>query len=323
MSETSPRAGLRVVHVTDPADDRLADYNRLTDVALRSKHEPEKGLYIAESSTVIRRALAAGHRPRSFLMAERWLDDLADDIAALPVDDAPGGTGEQVPVYVGAPDVLEAITGFHLHRGALAAMHRPPLVPVRDLLSAARGGTGARRVAVLEDIVDHTNVCGPKLAHPEPAAEPRRRSRIAVLEGLVDHTNVGSAFRNAAALGLDAVLVSPTCADPLYRRSVRVSMGTVFQVPWTRIPEWPAGIHELQEAGYVVAGMTLGEGAITLDELVAEDHEKLALVFGTEGHGITPQTDALLDRRVTIPMMGGVDSLNVTAAAAVAFYATR
>lgn len=169
----------------------------------------------------------------------------------------------------------------------------------------------------------HFNMYGPKLHPLEPTAEPRRSSRIAVLEGLVDHTNVGIAFRNAAALGMEAVLVSPTCADPLYRRSVRVSKGTVFQVPWTRIPEWPAGIHQLQDAGYVVAGMTLGEGAITLDELVAEDHEKLALVFGTEGHGITPETDALLDRRVTIPMMGGVDSLNVTAAAAVAFYATR
>ncbi|MGO1263788.1 MAG: TrmH family RNA methyltransferase, partial [Brevibacterium aurantiacum] len=181
----------------------------------------------------------------------------------------------------------------------------------------------ARRIVVIEDVVDHTNVCGPKLPRPETTADLSRRSRVAVLEGLVDHTNVGSAFRNAAALGLDAVLVSPTCADPLYRRAVRVSMGTVFQVPWTRIPDWTKGIAELKAAGYIVAGMTLGEGAITLDELVAEDHEKLALVFGTEGHGITPETDALLDRRVTIPMMGGVDSLNVTAAAAVAFYATR
>ena len=156
-----------------------------------------------------------------------------------------------------------------------------------------------------------------------PDPPQRTRSRIAILEGLTDHANVGSGFRNAAALGVDAVLVTPTCADPLYRRSVRVSMGTVFQVPWTRIPEWPAGIDELKDAGYVVAGMTLGEGAITLDELVAEDHEKLALVFGTEGDGITPATDRLLDRRVTIPMMGGVDSLNVAAASAVAFYATR
>ncbi|GAA1156381.1 TrmH family RNA methyltransferase [Ornithinicoccus hortensis] len=298
-----------VTWIEDAADPRVADYFSLTDVALRRVLEPERGLYLAESEKVIRRALAAGHRPRSLLMAPRWLTDLGDLVARAAADG--------IPVYAATAPVIEAMTGFHLHRGALGSMQRPVLADPAELLA------GARRVAVLEDIVDHTNGCGPKLAHPEPAAEPRRRSRIAVLEGLVDHTNVGSAFRNAAALGLDAVLVSPTCADPLYRRSVRVSMGTVFQVPWTRIPDWTKGIAELKAAGYVLAGMTLGEGAITLDELVAEDHEKLALVFGTEGHGITPETDALLDRRVTIPMMGGVDSLNVTAAAAVAFYATR
>lgn len=309
------------ITITDPADERVADYLRLTDMALRTRLEPANGLYLAESEKVIRRALTAGHRPRSYLMAPRWLDDLADLVAEAQV--------QGVPVYVGEHDVIRALTGFHLHRGALASMHRPVLPSVSEVIAQVAGGggrgapAGRARIAVFENIVDHTNVCGPKLAHPEPAAEPRRRSRIAVLEGLVDHTNVGSAFRNAAALGLDAVLVSPTCADPLYRRSVRVSMGTVFQVPWTRIPDWTKGIAELKAAGYIVAGMTLGEGAITLDELVAEDHEKLALVFGTEGHGITRETDALLDRRVTIPMMGGVDSLNVTAAAAVAFYATR
>ncbi len=297
------------IDIEDPTDERVADFFRLTDVALRRRLEPERGLYLAESEKVIRRALGAGHRPRSFLMARKWLAELSDLVEAAEADD--------VPVYVANDDVIQEMTGFHLHRGALASMQRPELPELAQVLQ------GAQRVVVLEDIVDHTNVCGPKLAHPEPAAEPRRRSRIAVLEGLVDHTNVGSAFRNAAALGLDAVLVSPTCADPLYRRSVRVSMGTVFQVPWTRIPDWTKGIAELKAAGYVLAGMTLGEGAITLDELVAEDHEKLALVFGTEGHGITRETDALLDRRVTIPMMGGVDSLNVTAAAAVAFYATR
>ncbi len=300
VSETSTRAGLRVVHVTDPADDRLADYNRLTDVALRSKHEPEKGLYIAESSTVIRRALAAGHRPRSFLMAERWLDDLADDIAALPVDDAPGGTGEQVPVYVGAPDVLEAITGFHLHRGALAAMHRPPLVPVRDLLSAARGGTGARRVAVLEDVVDHTNI--------------------------------GAALRACAAMGVDAVLVTPSCADPLYRRSIRVSMGTVFQVPWTRLEHWPHGPRDdatpdgvdlLQELGYTVAALALDDDSVSLDELAANPPERLAMVFGTEGDGLKRRTVAACDLTVRIPMAGGVDSLNVASAVAVAAWAMR
>lgn len=279
---------MQPVHVDDAFDRRLDDYRSLTDVALRRKREPEGGLYMAESAKVIARAVQAGHRPRSVLTQQKWLEE---------VERALGGL--DVPVYVTSPAVSEQVTGYAIHRGPLASMHRPVEPALTEVLRDSRA------VPMLED-------------------PPRNgRSRIAVLEGLTDHANVGSGFRNAAALGVDAVLVTPTCADPLYRRSVRVSMGTVFQVPWTRIPDWPAGIEELKGAGYVVAGMTLGESAITLDELVAEDHEKLALVFGTEGDGIMPATDRLLDRRVTIPMMGGVDSLNVAAATAVAFYATR
>lgn len=296
--------------ITDPADPRLRDYVGLTDVALRRVLEPEGGLYLAESEKVIRRALAAGHRPRSLLMSPRWLDDLADVVAACEE----GG----VPVYVGEPEVVEGITGFNLHRGALASMHRPELPTVAEVCR------DARRVLVLEDLVDHTNVGGSESREPSPQAIGiQRRSRIAILDGLVDHTNVGACFRSAAAMGVDAVLVTPTCADPLYRRAIRVSMGTVFQVPWTRIDSWPSGVDQLKAAGYVVAGMTLGEGSITLDELVDEDHQNLALVFGTEGHGLSAQTEKVLDRRVTIPMMGGVDSLNVAASSAVAFYATR
>ncbi|WP_315097342.1 RNA methyltransferase [uncultured Cellulomonas sp.] len=265
--------------VTDPADERLADYVSLTDVALRSRQEPAKGLYIAESSTVLGRALAAGHRPRSVLLSPRWLPDLERLLAGLPGDDA------EIPVYVAEEAVLEAITGFHVHRGALAAMHRPLLESVETLLA------GARRVAVLEDIVDHTNV--------------------------------GAAFRSAAALGVDAVLVTPRCADPLYRRSVRVSMGTVFQVPWTRIDPWPDGISVLREAGFVTAALALSDDAITLDALVADPPDRLALVLGAEGHGLKPATVAESDLVVRIPMAGGVDSLNVAAAAAVAFWATR
>ena len=297
------------IELTDPLDPRVHEYTSLTDVALRTRYEPDAGLYMGESSTVIRRAVAAGHVPRSFLMAPRWLDQMADLVEQFP----------QAPVYTAPEAVLEGITGFHLHRGALAAMNRPELPAVADLLH------GARRVAILDDIVDHTNVGGRKMrtAQPEEAVGSSHRSRIAVFENLVDHTNLGAAFRSAAALGVDSVLVTPSCADPFYRRSIRVSMGTVFQVPWTRVDPWPAGIEVLQEHGYVVAGMTLGEGAITLDDLVAEDHEKLALVFGTEGHGLTPDADRLLDRRVTIPMMNGVDSLNVAASAALTFWATR
>jgi tRNA G18 (ribose-2'-O)-methylase SpoU len=293
-------------HYLETADDpRVADYTQLTDVHLRKLREPAEGMYIAESSRVLRRALAAGHRPRSFFLAEKWVADLNDIFEQYP----------DVPAFIGRPGLLEDITGFHLHRGAMAAMHRPALVPLAELLSEAR------RVAVLEDIVDLTNVGCSKISGVSP--ERRGRSRIAVLENLTDHTNVGAVFRSAAAIGVDAVLVTPQCADPLYRRAIRVSMGTVFQVPWTRIESWPEDVALLKEAGYVVAGMTLGEGAITLDELVAEDHENLALVFGTEGEGLTPETDMVLDRRVTIPMMNGVDSLNVAASSAVAFYGTR
>ncbi|WP_100423139.1 TrmH family RNA methyltransferase [Sediminihabitans luteus] len=276
-----------LVRVTDPADPRIADYTNLTDVRLRSRHEPEKGLYIAESSTVVERAVAAGHRPRSFLMAEKWLVDLAPIITAL----GPGDDGEPVPVFVAEPDVLESITGFNLHRGALAAMHRPPLPDVHELLRSARGGRGARRVAVLEDIVDHTNV--------------------------------GAIFRSAAALGVDAVLVSPRCSDPLYRRSVRVSMGTVFQVPWTRLESWPGGLDDLREAGFTVAALALDEDAVSLADVEADPPERLALVLGTEGHGMSAAAIAACDTTVMIPMAGDVDSLNVAAASAVAFWATR
>jgi len=270
--------------VTDRDDPRLTDYVGLTDVALRTRVEPANGLYIAESSTVLGRALRAGHRPRSVLLAPRWLPDVEAMLAEVPGDDP-------VTVYVADEPVLEAITGFHVHRGALAAMHRPVLPSVADVLAGARDGTGARRVAVLED--------------------------------LVDHTNVGAAFRSAAALGVDAVLVTPRCADPLYRRSVRVSMGTVFQVPWTRVDPWPGGIATLRGAGFVTASLALSDDAVALDDLVADPPQRLALVLGAEGDGLKPATVAAGDLTVRIPMAGGVDSLNVAAAAAVAFWATR
>ncbi len=263
--------------VSDPADPRLADYVSLTDVALRRRLEPEGGLYVAESEKVIRRALAAGHRPRSYLMAERWLTDLADVVADAEADG--------VPVFVGAHDVIERLTGFHLHRGALAAMHRPALPSLAEVLEAAR--------------------------------------RVLVLEDVVDHTNVGAVFRSAAALGVDAVLVTPRCADPLYRRAVRVSMGTVFQVPWTRIDPWPGGIEQLHGLGFHVAALALTEDSVGLDELAADPPERLALVLGTEGDGLARRTLAGVDTVVRIPMAGGVDSLNVAAAGAVAAWALR
>ncbi|EWT06613.1 rRNA methyltransferase [Intrasporangium chromatireducens Q5-1] len=265
------------VRVTDPTDPRLTDYVALTDVALRRRTEPERGLYIAESEKVIRRALRAGHQPRSFLMAERWLTDLADVVAAAE--------RQGLPVYVGEHDIIEQLTGFHLHRGALAAMQRPVLPQVADLLRSAR--------------------------------------RVAVLEDIVDHTNVGAIFRSAAALAIDAVLVTPRCADPLYRRSIRVSMGTVFQVPWTRIDPWPDGVGALQRAGFTVAALALATDSVSLDELERRPPERLALVLGTEGDGLSPRTVAAADVTLRIPMAGGVDSLNVAAASAVAFWALR
>lgn len=263
-----------IVSADDPA---LHDYVGLTDVALRRRVEPERGLYIAESEKVIRRALAAGHRPRSFLMAERWLTDLADVVERAEADG--------IPVYVGDHEVIESLTGFHLHRGALAAMHRPVLPSVGDLVAKA--------------------------------------SRVLVLEDIVDHTNVGAVFRSAAALGIDAVLVTPRCADPLYRRSIRVSMGTVFQVPWTRIDPWPDGIESLRAAGFTVAALALSDEAVSLEELASSPPARLALVLGTEGDGLSRRTMAAVDLTVTIPMAGGVDSLNVAAAGAVAAYALR
>jgi tRNA G18 (ribose-2'-O)-methylase SpoU len=265
------------IEITDPADPRLADYVALTDVVLRRRTEPERGLYIAESQKVIRRALRAGHRPRSYLMARRWLDDLSDIVA--------DAEEQGIPVYFGEHDVIEQLTGFHLHRGALAAMQRPVLPAVESLLA------GARRVVVLEDVVDHTNV--------------------------------GAIFRSAAALGVDAVLITPRCADPLYRRSIRVSMGTVFQVPWTRIDPWPGGLDLLTKAGLTVVAMALTDDSVSLDELEADPPERIALVLGTEGDGLSRHTVEGADVTVRIPMAGGVDSLNVAAASAVAMWALR
>ncbi|MBB4735233.1 tRNA G18 (ribose-2'-O)-methylase SpoU [Micrococcus cohnii] len=269
----------------DLRDPRLAPYTSMTDAALRRAVDAEHGIYLAESSQVVRRALAAGHTPRSFLLAHRYLDSFADVLEAHP----------HVPVFTGPDDVLAALTGFHLHRGALAAMDRPVQPDARDVLAGAS-----------------------RAQSPSPV-----RSRIAVFDGLVEPTNLGAGFRSAAALGVDAVLITPTCADPLYRRAIRVSMGTVFQVPWTRVDPWPGGIEVLREAGYVVAGLTLEPDSISLEALVQEDHDRLALVFGTEGHGLLGDVVDRLDRKVMIPMMHGVDSLNVAAASAVAFYATR
>lgn len=266
---------MRVQRIASLDLPELADFTSLTDVALRRMLEPERGLYLAESPKVIERALAAGHRPRSVLVLEQWLPQMEQLLDGF----------DEVTVYVGESSQLEALTGFHLHRGALASMHRPAPTDPGELLRDSR--------------------------------------RLVVLEDLADHTNVGAIFRSVAALGADGVLLSPGCADPLYRRAVRVSMGAVLQVPWARLPHWREAGPMIREAGYELAAFALRDDAEDLAEFVQSPPNRLALMFGTEGEGLTRRALASATRCVTIPMEHGVDSLNVSTAAALALWAVR
>lgn len=263
---------MATIAVDSVADPRLHAYVGLTDMALRTRREPAEGLFMAEGEKVVRRAVAAGYPLRSLLTSARWVPGLADLAAA---------TG--APVYVAPDRLLEALTGFAVHRGALAEMGRLPLPAPAELLAPAR--------------------------------------RVVVLEDVNNHTNIGAVFRSAAALGMDAVLVNERCADPLYRRAVKVSMGAVFSVPWTRLPAGPAAVALLRAHGLAVAALTPDPSALTLAELAGRRVERLALVLGAEGPGLTGPLLAAADVRVRIPMAAGVDSLNVAAAAAVACYA--
>jgi tRNA G18 (ribose-2'-O)-methylase SpoU len=262
----------QLVEIDDPADPRLADYRDLRDVELRKHLEAENGLFLAEGEKVVRRAVEAGFVPRSYLMAPRWLDGLAD---VLDRHDA--------PCYVVSEALAEQVTGFHVHRGALASLRRRPLPSVAEVLD------GARTVVVLEEVVDHTNV--------------------------------GAAFRSAAALGIDAVLLAPRCADPLYRRAVKVAMGAVFTVPYARFEDWYDAMPALSRAGFTSVALTLAEDAVDIEEAVG-GVDRVALVMGAEGHGLSPRWQSTADRRAMIPMHRGVDSLNVAAATAVACYVT-
>ena len=263
----------RLVEVTDPDDPCLADYRDLRDVELRKSLEAEHGLFIAEGEKVVRRAVEAGYEPRSFLMAERWLEGLSDVLATA-----------DAPCYVVTEGLAEQVTGFHVHRGALASLERRPLPSLDEVLE------GARTVLVLEDIVDHTNV--------------------------------GAILRSGAALGVDAVLLSPRCADPLYRRSVKVAMGAVFSLPWTRVADWYDALPDLSRRGFTTVAMTLAPDAVPLEDAV-RGLDRVALVLGGEGHGLSPRWEQAADRRAIIPMAPGIDSLNVAAATAVACYALQ
>ena len=267
-----------IIEITDLSAPELDVYARLTQAQLRNRLEPEKGVFIAESPKVIARALDAGYQPLSLLMERRQITGPAADILTRCGD---------APVYTADRETLATLTGYQLTRGVLCAFHRP--AP----LSAAQVCQNARRVAVLENIVDSTNI--------------------------------GAIFRSAAALNMDAVLLTPSCCDPLCRRAVRVSMGTVFQVPWAQISASPAdwtdnGIRQLHALGFQTAAMALSDRSVSIDDDALAAEPRLAIVLGTEGDGLAHSTIAACDYTVKIPMSHGVDSLNVAAASAVAFW---
>ena len=270
-----------IIEITDLNDERTELFTRLTEAQLRNRLEPEKGIFIAESAKVVRLALEMGCKPVAYLMERRQLTNQGREF----IENA-----GSVPIFTADDEVLEGLTGYRLYRGVLAAMRRPKLPSVDEVL---------------------------KDAH-----------RVAVLEGIVDSTNIGAIFRSAAALNVDAVLVTANCGDPLYRRAVRVSMGTVFQVPWTRIGEtnedWPErGLERLRSLGFKSAAMALSDDSVSIDDERLNKEEKLCIVFGTEGDGLAKETIAHCDYTVRIPMAHGVDSLNVASAAAVAFWQLR
>ena len=261
-----------LITIEDPQDPRLRDYVALTDVELRRRREPEEGLFIAEGEKVIRRARQAGYRMRSMLLSSKWIDVMHDVIDEVPA-----------PVYAVAPELAEQVTGYHVHRGALASMQRKPLPDADELLRTAR--------------------------------------RIAILEGIVDHTNIGAVYRSAAALGMDAILLSPDCADPLYRRAVKVSMGTVFSVPYAVLDPWPRALETVRDAGFSLLALTPGAGGVPLNEVPAKLLDRCAMMLGSEGSGLTTEALRAADSWVRIPMSHGIDSLNIAAAAAISFYA--
>ena len=270
-----------IIEITDISAPELDVYARLTETQLRNRLEPEKGIFIAESPKVIRRALDAGCRPQSLLMERKHIDGQGAEIIARCGD---------IPLYTADREILESLTGYTMTRGILCAMSRPKLPALEEVLKDAK--------------------------------------RVAILEGIVDSTNIGAIFRSAAAMHIDVVLLTPTCCDPLCRRAVRVSMGTVFQIPWTRIGEnkdqWPQpGLQWLRNLGFKTAAMALSDDAVTIEDPDLMAEEKLAIILGTEGDGLSDQTIAQCDYTVCIPMSHDVDSLNVAAASAVAFWQLR
>ncbi len=262
----------RILHVEDLQDSRLDEYLRLSEAHLRMRTDVENGLYIAESTKVVQRAINAGHVPRSFLLAEKHLGQLTEEFNRFPT----------APIFVGDDRQLEDLVGFHLHRGAMAAMNRPEPLDLNNVLENS--------------------------------------SRIAILEDIADHTNLGAIIRSASGLGIDAVLLTPKCVDPWYRRSARVSMGTVFDLPWVRLESWPGDMAKLKDHGYELLAMELTVDAVALNEVQINPGQKIAMILGNEGRGVTQEALDAVDRTVIIPMHREVDSLNVGAASAIAFW---
>ncbi|MDE6365871.1 MAG: RNA methyltransferase [Lachnospiraceae bacterium] len=261
-----------IIQITDFCAPELDVYARLTEGQLLNRHEPEKGMFIAESPRVIERALDYGCVPVSILIETKQIEAQGKDIIARCVG---------IPVYTAAFDVLTQITGYKLTRGMLCAMYRPAQKSVEEVCAGAR--------------------------------------RIAVLENVVNPTNVGAIFRSAAALGMDGIVLTPACSNPLYRRAIRVSMGTVFQIPWAFLPEGYR-ISQLHALGFKTVAMALKEDSLRMDAPQMAQEQRLAIVLGTEGDGLAAETIEACDFTVRIPMAPGVDSLNVAAASAVAFW---
>ena len=268
-----------IIEITDFEAPELDIYARLSEGQLLNRHEPDKGIFIAESPKVVERALDAGYEPISLLLEKKHITGEAADILSRCEQ-----IKMNIPVFTADFNVLTQLTGFKLTRGVLCAMHRKPLLGVSDICK------GARRIAVLEDVMNPTNV--------------------------------GAIFRSAAALNMDAVLLTPFSSNPLYRRAIRVSMGTVFQIPWTYIgEEWPmTGMNSLKKIGCKTLAIALTDKSISIDDAELNREKKLAIVLGTEGDGLSDSTIANCDYTVKIPMTHGVDSLNVAAASAVAFW---
>lgn len=275
---------VQIIHIDRLEGPDLEIFSKLSEPELYHYREPDKGLFIAESPNVIDRALDAGYKPVSMLIDTKEITKNAAHV----LERIGNHPGEAIPVFTASEDVLRKLTGFPLTRGCLCAMERRELPSIQETIKDA--------------------------------------SRIAILEEVVNPTNVGAIFRSAAALGMDAVLLTHGCSDPLYRRAIRVSMGTVFQIPWTflgnrRDPGWPQpGLDLLRRSGFKTAAMALKKESVSISDPLLLEEPKLAVVLGTEGEGLAAETIADCDYTVMIPMYHGVDSLNVAAASAVAFW---